>query len=171
VRLTTTLENTFQITSQNVAFHHVIFTLNHHQPLCVRKITQKTLYLYKKKTMATYKKNGWTSEEKKIIDTTKSTLKIVFESVKTSLFPGVFSGYTFEEFKESFIYRYVRNFVGGLLIIGFLILILILFAMFVTWGLPKPDHEPMSEGGKMVLRLLLLGYSLFVLFLTGSEGD
>jgi len=118
--------------------------------------------------MATYKK-GWTPEEKKIIDTTKSTFKNVFESLKTSFFP--LSSVSFEDFKESFIYRYVRNFVGGLLVIGFVVLILILFGMFVTWGLPKTDHEPMSEGAKMMLRLLLLGYSLFVLFLTGSEGD
>lgn len=118
--------------------------------------------------MATYKK-GWTPEEKKVIDTTKKTFKNVFESVKTSLFP--FTNISFKDFEESFIYRYVRNFVGGLLVIGFIILILVLFGMFVTWGLPKTDHEPMSEGGKMVLRLLLLGYSLFVLFLTGSEGD
>lgn len=119
--------------------------------------------------MATYKKNRLTPQEKKIIDTTKSTLKVVFESVKTSFFP--FSNISFEDFKESFIYRYVRNFVGGLLIIGFLILILILFAMFVTWGLPTPNHEPMGEGGKMILRLLLLGYSFLILVLTGGEGD
>jgi hypothetical protein len=43
--------------------------------------------------------------------------------------------------------------------------------MFVTWGLPETNHEPMSNGAKMFMRLLLLGYSLFVLFLTGSEGD
>ena len=113
--------------------------------------------------MAIYKK-GWTPEEKKIIDTTKSTFKSVFESLKTSFFP--LSSVSFEDFKESFIYRYVRNFVGGLLAIGFIILILVLFAMFVTWGLPKTDHEPMSEGGKMVLRLLLLGYSFVILVFT-----
>ena len=118
--------------------------------------------------MATYKK-GWTPEEKKVIDTTKNTFKTVFESVKTTFFP--FSVISFEDFRETFLYRYVRNFIGGLLIIGFLILVLVLFGMFVTWGLPKTDHDPMSEGGKMMLRLLLLGYSLFVLFLTGSEGD
>ena len=113
--------------------------------------------------MTIYKK-GWTPEEKKIIDTTKSTFKSVFESLKTSFFP--LSSVSFEDFKESFIYRYVRNFVGGLLAIGFIILILVLFAMFVTWGLPKTDHEPMSEGGKMVLRLLLLGYSFVILVFT-----
>jgi hypothetical protein len=115
--------------------------------------------------MAIYKK-GWTPEEKKIIDTTKSTFKTVFESLKTSFFP--LSSVSFEDFKESFIYRYVRNFVGGLLAIGFIILILVLFAMFVTWGLPKTDHEPMSEGGKMVLRLLLLGYSFVILVFTNE---
>jgi hypothetical protein len=115
--------------------------------------------------MAIYKK-GWTPEEKKIIDTTKSTFKSVFESLKTSFFP--LSSVSFEDFKESFIYRYVRNFVGGLLAIGFIILILVLFAMFVTWGLPKTDHEPMSEGGKMVLRLLLLGYSFVILVFTNE---
>jgi len=113
--------------------------------------------------MAIYKK-GWTPEEKKIIDTTKSTFKSVFESLKTLFFP--LSSVSFEDFKESFIYRYVRNFVGGLLAIGFIILILVLFAMFITWGLPKTDHEPMSEGGKMVLRLLLLGYSFVILVFT-----
>jgi hypothetical protein len=113
--------------------------------------------------MAIYKK-GWTPEEKKIIDTTKSTFKSVFESLKASFFP--LSSVSFEDFKESFIYRYVRNFVGGLLVIGFVVLILILFGMFVTWGLPKTDHEPMSEGGKMMLRLLLLGYSFVILVFT-----
>jgi hypothetical protein len=116
--------------------------------------------------MATYKK-GWTPEEKKIIDTTKSTFKTVFESLKTSFFP--LSSVSFEDFKESFIYRYVRNFVGGLLAIGFIILILVLFGMFVTWGLPKTDHEPMGEGGKMFLRLLLLGYGFGILILTMEE--
>jgi hypothetical protein len=121
--------------------------------------------------MATYKKNGWTPEEKKIIDTTKSTLKIVFESVKTSLFPGVFSGYTFEEFKESFIYRYVRNFVIGLLIIGFLSLVLYLCAMFVTWGIidHKTNDEPMSDSSKVFTRLLFLSYSVGVFFFTIEE--
>ena len=121
--------------------------------------------------MATYKKNGLTPQEKKIIDTTKSTFKTVFESVKTSLFPVILLGYTFEEFKESFIYRYVRNFIGGLLIIGLALLVIILFGMFITWGLPRTDYEPMGEGGKMILRLLLLGYSFIILVLTGGEGD
>jgi hypothetical protein len=119
--------------------------------------------------MATYKKNGLTPQEKKIIDTTKSTFKTVFESVKTSFFP--FSNISFEDFKESFIYRYVRNFIGGLLIIGLALLVIILFGMFITWGLPRTDYEPMGEGGKMILRLLLLGYSFLILFLTGGEGD
>ena len=118
--------------------------------------------------MATYKK-GLTPEEKKVIDTTKNTFKTVFESVKTTFFP--FSVISFEDFRETFLYRYVRNFIGGLLIIGFLILVLVLFGMFVTWGLPETSHEPMSDGTKMFMRLLLLGYSLFVLFLTGSDGD
>jgi hypothetical protein len=29
----------------------------------------------------------------------------------------------------------------------------------------------MGEGGKMILRLLLLGYSFIILVLTGGEGD
>ena len=121
--------------------------------------------------MAIYKKNGWPPEEKKIIDTTKSTFKVVFESVKTSLFPDILSGYTFEEFKESFIYRYVRNFVVGLLIIGFLSLILYLCAMFVTWGIidHKTNEEPMSDSAKVFTRLLFLTYSIGVFFFTTEE--
>ena len=118
--------------------------------------------------MTTYKK-GLTPEEKKIIEVSKKTGKSVLDSVKSSIFP--FEDISFEDIKETFLYRYIRNFIGGLLIIGFFILIIVLFGMFVTWGLPKIDHEPMSEEGKMMLRLLLLGYSFFILFLTGSEGD
>lgn len=120
--------------------------------------------------MATYKK-GWTPEEKKIIDTTKSTLKSVFESVKTLLFPNTLSEYSFEDFKESFIYRYVRNFIGGLLIIGVVILVLYLLAMFVTWGIveSKPNNEPISDVAKMFMRFLFLGYSFGILILTVEE--
>jgi hypothetical protein len=113
--------------------------------------------------MTIYKK-GWTPEEKKIIDTTKSTFKSVFESLKTSFFP--LSSVSFEDFKESFIYRYVRNFVGGLLIIGFFLLFLYLCAMFITWGLPKPDHGPMSDDAKVFTRLGFLGYSFVILVFT-----
>lgn len=109
------------------------------------------------------------SIHKKVIDTSKSIFKTVFESVKTSFFP--FSNISFEDFKESFIYRYVRNFIGGLLIIGFVILILILFAMFVTWGLPKTDHEPMSDVTKIIIRLLFLVYSFLILVFTIEEGN
>ena len=63
----------------------------------------------------------WTPEEKKIINITKVTFKSVFESMKTSFFP--FSVISFEDFKDSFIYRYVRNFIGGLLIIGVVLLV------------------------------------------------
>lgn len=120
--------------------------------------------------MATYKK-GWTPEEKKIIEVSKKTTKSVFDAIKSSMFPFNFNGISSEEIKETFLYRYIRNFIGGLLIIGFFILVLVLFGMFVTWGLPETNHEPMSDGTKMFMRLLLLGYSLFVLFLTGSDGD
>ena len=118
--------------------------------------------------MATYKK-GWTPEEKKIIDTTKSTFKSVFESVKTFLFPNTLTEYSFKEFKESFIYRYARNFIGGLLIIGTIILGLVLFGMFVTWGLPKTDHEPFDDAELMFMRLLLLVYCFGILCLTMEE--
>lgn len=118
--------------------------------------------------MATYKKK-LTPEEKKLIEVTKNTTKSVFETIKTSMFP--FDNVSFKDMKETFLYRYIRNFIGGLLIIGVIILVIILFGMFVTWGLPETDHKPMSEGGKMMSRLLLLGYSFFILFLTGSEGD
>jgi hypothetical protein len=118
--------------------------------------------------MATYKK-GLTPEEKKIIDTTKSTFKSVFESMKTSLFPNTLSGYSFEDLKESFIYKYVRNFVGGLLIIGFVFLFFYLCAMFVTWGLPKTDNEPMSDDAKVFARMAILGYNLIILLVTAHD--
>ena len=70
--------------------------------------------------MATYKK-GWTPEEKKVINTSKKTIKTVFESVTSSMFP--FDNISFENIKETFMYRYIRNFIGGLLIIGFILLI------------------------------------------------
>lgn len=118
--------------------------------------------------MATYKK-GWTPEEKKIIEVSKKTTKSVFDAIKSSMFP--FEDFSFEDFKETFLYRYIRNFILGLLLISILILVIVLFGAFVTWSLPKIDTEPMSEWGKMFSRGVLLCYAFFILFITGSEGD
>ena len=116
--------------------------------------------------MATYKK-GWTPEEKKVIDTSKKTIKTVFESVTSSMFP--FDNISFDNIKETFMYRYIRNFIGGLLIIGFLLLILYLGAIFVTWSVPKGTGEPMDGATKMFLRLLFFCYTFLILCLSLDE--
>lgn len=111
--------------------------------------------------MATYKKE-WTPEEKKVIDNSKKTIKTVFKSINTSMFP-------FDDIKETFMYRYIRNFIGGLLIIGYLLLFLYLGAIFITWSIPKGNDGPISEGAKMFFRLLFLGYLFIILCLTIDE--
>ena len=117
--------------------------------------------------MATYKK-GWTPEEKKVINTSKKTIKTVFESVTSSMFP--FDNISFDNIKETFMYRYIRNFIGGLLIIGFLLLILYLGAIFVTWSVPKGNDNPIDGPTKMFFRLIFLGY-LFVILCWTIEED
>ena len=118
--------------------------------------------------MATYKK-GWTPEEKKVIDTGKKTLKSVLQTIKLSLFPFDLNEDFFKNFKKTFLYRYLINFFGGLLIIGSLLLFLYLGAVFVTWSIPKGNGEPMGEGDKMFLRLLFFGYTFLILCLSLDE--
>jgi hypothetical protein len=118
--------------------------------------------------MATYKK-GWTPEEKKVIDTGKKTLKSVLQTIKLSLLPFDLNEDLFMDFKKTFLYRFIINFFGGLLIIGCLLLTLYLGAVFVTWSIPKGNSEPMDEGGKMFIRLIFLGYLFLVFFLSLEE--
>lgn len=119
--------------------------------------------------MATYKKNGWSPEEEKLIEVTKKTTKAVIESVKTSMFPFNFSDILFKDIRETFLYRFILNFLGGLLIIAFIILILYFGAVFVTWSIPKGNNTPMDEGDKMFFRLLLLGYTFIILCFSLAE--